>query len=155
VVTAIAALRLAAALAAGAVRAAHPLHTSLTELSAVPGGKVRLSIRVFADDLRAALARRGAASLADSAAFAYARETVTLGDLSGRRLPLTWCGLKRTGDLVWLCLEAAVATLPGLDVRVALFWDVFADQVNLVQAETNGHRQTLVLVNGDPPRRLR
>ena len=152
--TAIAALRVAVVLA-GASGVAHPLHTSLTELSAVPGGKVRLSIRLFADDLHTALARRGAGSPVDSAAFAYARETVTLADVNGRRLSLTWCGLRRTGDLVWLCLEAAVATLPGLDVRVALLWDVFADQVNLVQAETNGRRQTLVLVNGDPPQRLR
>jgi hypothetical protein len=132
--------------------AAHPLHTTLTELSyGEADGVVHVSIRAFADDLRAALG----GVLSDSAASAYARSTFTLADRAGRTLPLVWCGQRRTGDVVWLCLRAAAAVgARGLQLRAGLLFERYPDQINIVQATDGARRWTLLFTRGDPPRSL-
>jgi len=132
--------------------AAHPLHTTLTELSYDDGGRiVHLSLRAFGDDLRAALG----GDVTDSAASGYLRSKVTLADRGGRPLPLAWCGLRRTGDVVWLCLRAAVpGGARGLQLHVGLLFERYADQINIVQATDGGRRSTLLFTRGDQPRSL-
>ncbi len=58
----------------------HPLHTTFTELSYRAADRtVRVSVRAFADDFRAAA--RGAS---DSATFAYVRSALTLAGRDGK-----------------------------------------------------------------------
>ncbi len=141
----------AIALGLAAAVAAHPLHTSLTELS-YRGRAIRVSVRVFADDFRAALRR----DVSDSSAATYLRAALRLTDRSGRRLRLDWCGMRRTGDLLWLCLEAATGDgIPGLEIRDAIHWELFADQLNIVQVDLGGRRATLVFSKDDGPQRIR
>jgi len=132
--------------------AAHPLHTTLTELSYDDGGGiVHLSVRAFGDDLRAALG----GDVTDSAASGYLRSKVTLVDRAGRPVPLAWCGLRRTGDVVWLCLRAAAPDgARGLQLHVGLLFERYADQINIVQATDGGRRSTLLFTRGDQPRSL-
>ena len=132
--------------------AAHPLHTTLTELTYGDAERVvHLSVRAFGDDLRAALG----GDVTDSAASGYLRAKVTLADRAGRTLQLVWCGLRRTGDVVWLCLRAAAADgARGLQLHVGLLFERFADQINIVQATHDGRRGTLLFTRGDPPRSL-
>ena len=132
--------------------AAHPLHTTLTELNYDDGGRiVHLSVRAFGDDLRAALG----GDVTDSAASGYLRSKVTLADRAGRRLPLAWCGLRRTGDVVWLCLRAAAPDgARGLQLHVGLLFERYTDQINIVQATDGGRRSTLLFTRGDQPRSL-
>lgn len=132
--------------------AAHPLHTTLTELSYDDGGRVvHLSVRAFGDDLRAALG----GDVTDSAASGYLRSKVTLADRAGRPLPLVWCGLRRTGDVVWLCLRAAPGGAGGgLQLHVGLLFERYADQINIVQATDGARRWTLLFTRGDPARPL-
>ncbi len=142
----------------------HPLHTTLTQLTFRPADRaVQISIRAFRDDFRAAVARsvgRGAAawSAADvpaAAAFAYVRGAVSLSDRQGRPLSLEWCGVERTGDLFWLCLRApAPEGLSGLRVEVRLLFDLYEDQINIVQASYGGRRESLLFTRGDAPKRL-
>jgi hypothetical protein len=141
-----------ALIAAVALLAAHPLHTTLTELAYRDAdGTVEATVRVFADDFRAALG----GDPADSAAAAYLRSTFTLADDAGRPLAVAWCGLKRTGDVLWLCLRApARHGLSGLRVRVALLFDTYADQINIVQARYGGRRAALLFTIGDPLKAL-
>ena len=127
---------------------AHPLHTTLTELS-YGDGEVHLSVRAFGDDLRAALG----GDVTDSAAARYLRSKVTLADRAGRTLPLVWCGQRRSGDVVWLCLHAPAARgAMGLQVHVDLLFERYSDQINIVQATDGVRRWTLLFTRGDPPR---
>jgi len=132
--------------------ALHPLHTTLTQLAYRDSDHmVEATVRVFADDFRAALR----ADVSDSAAVAYLRSTFTLADHAGRPLAIAWCGLRRTGDLLWLCLQAPAAQgLSGLRVRVALLFERYADQINIVQASYTGRRAALLFTSGDAAKAL-
>jgi len=131
--------------------ALHPLHTTITELSFNAADRtVQVSVRVFADDFRVTA---GAAS--DSAAFAYLRSGLTLSERDGRVLLLAWCGLRRQGDLVWLCARApAPRGLAGVRVRARLLFDLYRDQINIVQARYDGRRTSLLFSSGDTAKAL-
>ena len=133
-----------------AALAAHPLHTTLTEIEQRDGA-VQLTVRVFSDDLRAALTR----DVTDSTAARYVRSTVTLADTDGRVLSLQWCGLRRSDGVVWLCVRAvAPGGVRGLQLRVGLLFEVYADQINIVQTSYDGRRGALLFTRDDPPRNL-
>lgn len=162
------ALALAAALllapGAGSGALAHPLHTTLTELTYDPAARaVRLSVRVFADDFSAAVihgrpAAPGAPIVVppDSAMVRYLVGKLVLADRAGRVIPLRWCGTRRAAEVLFLCLRAPVAAPPaGARVRNAVLTELFADQVNVVRAMVGGSPQTLLFTPGDGMKALR
>lgn len=130
----------------------HPLHTTFTELSYSSVDRtVEVSVRAFADDFRAAVGH----DTADAAAFAYFAKVLTINDPEGRALPLSWCGARRTGDLVWLCLRAHGARgLSGVRVRAGMLFDLYRDQINIIQASYDGRRVSLLFTNGDDTKPL-
>ena len=155
VLVAAAAALLALPLAPHAARA-HPIHSSLTEITRGPAGTLTVSVRLFADDFGTALRRRGGPPRSwDAAAFAYAATHLVLAD--GRRaLPFTWCGARRQGIVVWLCLRApAPPRADRLVVHNRIHFELFEDQVNLVQATLDGRRRSVLFTRGDRPKVLR
>lgn len=141
--------------AAGPV-VAHPIHSTLTEIVYEDAGHaVRVSIRVFADDFGAAVARHAGPGAAggpagDDAVQRYVAARLTVADRSGRPIPLRWCGQRRQGNLMWLCLSGtSPAGLAGGRVRNRLLVDAFDDQVNIVQTRAAGRRQTILFSGGD------
>jgi hypothetical protein len=131
----------------------HPLHTTLTQVAYREADRtLELTVRAFADDFRAALK----ADVTDSAAAAYLRSTVTVFDRSGRALALSWCGLRRVEDAFLFCLRASAPEgLKGLRVRVAILFERYDDQINIVQASNGGRRTALLFLVGDLPKPLR
>src|ERR1041385_6236469 len=122
-----------------AALAAHPLHTTLTQIELRgDDGSVQLTVRAFSDDLRAALG----GDVSDSAASRYVRSAVTLA----------WCGLQRSDGVVWLCLRGTAPVAGRLRVRVAVLFELYADQINIVQTNREGRRAALLFTRGDPPR---
>lgn len=143
---------------------AHPLHSTITELvTDLTRGTVRATIRVFADDLRAAVLRSaGSRSVTaegaawDAALLTYAARTFTLEDARGRPLPLRSCGVRRTADLLWLCVEAGLPRDGApLRVRNAMLCELYEDQVNVVQGNVGGSRRSLLFVRGDRMKELK
>ena len=131
---------------------AHPLHTTITEVTEDRArGTVRAVVRVFADDFGTIVARRTrGAPLSDANAFAYVSSTFSFVDRTGRMLAVQPCGVRRTSDLVWVCVEArSPAGLAPLSVRNATMCDLFDDQVNVVQASVGGTRRSLLFTKGD------
>lgn len=158
--------RLVAALAAGlvmlvsfpAAARAHPLHSTITELTEDRAhGVVRATIRVFADDFGTAVThmRKGALPATpgaawDAAALAYVSATFGFADRAGRPMAMRSCGTKRTTDLLWICVETTSAEgLAALAVRNGILSDLFDDQVNVVQASVGGARKSLLFTKGD------
>jgi hypothetical protein len=138
-----------AALARGAY--AHPLHTTLTELTTLPDGGVQIVVRVFLDDFSAAVTGRAPTPGApvqtppDSAAARYLGETVLLTDGVGRRLPLVVAGMRRMDDLLWITLRApAGRSVTGAHLTMRVLFDRWDDQVNIVQCAIGARRQTLL-----------
>jgi hypothetical protein len=115
---------------------AHPLHTSLAQVS-VSGATVSVSLRVFADDYTAASHAR----LVD-----YAVANFIVKDMRGNTIKLTSCGGKRMGDLMWLCFRGTgnIAT-----VESKVLFDKFKDQINIVQASFSGRTRNLLFTPGD------
>ena len=129
---------------------AHPLHTTLTQLGWRPEDRtVELTIRSFSDDYQAV------GGTTDSAMAGYLASTVTVWDQSGRPVALTWCGVRRSDDLLWLCVRAPAPRGPaGLRVSVRVLFERYRDQVNIVQAAYDGRRESMLFTPGDAPRRL-
>lgn len=139
---------------------AHAIHTTLTVLTATPGG-MSLNIRSFADDFSASVARHaGRAVPRDSSVRAedvtrYVRARFTVRDAAGRQLTLEPCGVRRTGELYWLCFRAALPSgLKGTEVRNQMLTELHADQVNIVQVDDRGARRTLLFTRASAPSKL-
>jgi hypothetical protein len=134
---------------------AHPLHTTLAELSYDPSaGVLNVSLRVFADDFSAGVMPRSRASAhalpPDSAMLRYVRERFAVTVDGAGRLAWRWCGRRREGQVLFLCLRATARESPvGARMRNALLSEVFTDQVNIVHANYAGRRRTLLFTARD------
>lgn len=139
---------------AGAARPfAHPLHTTVTELTE-EGGEVRVSMRVFADDYAAGVATARGATPHERERV-YVGSSFLLRERNGRVVRFTWCGARYEGEVVFVCLRAAAPSgLRGGQVRNAILFDVYDDQVNVVRARYSGRARSLLFTPGDAPRRL-
>lgn len=146
----------AALLASPRVSEAHPLHTTITELTLDgAAGKVRAVIRIFADDFEAAVAgpRRGPTDAAARQAYLSSRFVLRTAD--GRRVPLRWRATRVTDGLLWIELEGeARSSVRGGTVLSSVASDLFADQVNIVKARYAGRERTLLFTRGAGPKKL-
>jgi len=98
------ALLLALASAGAAPARMHPLHTTLTQVTAGPG-QATIWVRAFADDFARGVARQRPLPGVDPT-LAYLGASVGVWDRGGRRVGLAMCGTRRSGDLLWFCLRA-------------------------------------------------
>lgn len=141
------------------VAEAHPLHTSLAELSFDPNsGVVSLSLRVFVDDFTAASnewSRRSKGPSGNAALVAYSLATFLLYDATGKRVAMTSCGGKRVGDLMWLCFRGRMSSpLKGATVSSNILFEKYRDQINIVQASFGGPKTNLLFTPGALRRKL-
>lgn len=133
---------------------AHPLHTTLSELTVAPDGTVQIVLRAFVDDFAAAVtrvpSRPGAIPTPpDSAIARYLGQTVVLTDAASRRVALAVTGTRRTGDLLWVTLRAPVRASGGVSLTNRVLFERWDDQVNIVQATLGASRQTLLFTRRD------
>lgn len=135
---------------------AHPIHTSLAELVYDPSTKeIRISLRVYVDDLTKASARYRRVAPADLAMIAYARAYFGVVDGNGKVVSLVSCGERLVGDLMWLCFRAPARSGPsGFSVAHKVLFDLYADQINLVQANYNGRKVSMLFTKGDGFKKL-
>jgi hypothetical protein len=137
----------------------HPLHTSLAEVRYDASAfAVQVSLRVFADDfadaVRASQRLAPSTPVAEAQTMAYIARTFVLLSGDGKRLSLTWCGVRREGDLSWLCLRARTPNVKDLRLTNRVLVERFADQVNIVQVEDGGRRTSYLFTARDGARAL-
>ena len=136
---------------------AHPLHTTLVQLTYDERVRVLEStIRVFAGDFAAAVAKhRGAATpnddrVSDADAWAYVSSTFRVTDAGGRAVALVWCGSRREGDVVWLCVRASNVAPPNtLKLSDQMLCELFEDQINIVQSAAGSKHTSMLFTKGD------
>jgi hypothetical protein len=130
---------------------AHPMHTTVTEVvQADARGHVSIQVRVYVDDLRAAVRPPDGAAAADSAMARYLRATFALADRAGRPVRLWWVGAEPTGDVILLRLRGEVpGGLRGARVTSLVLCERFEDQVNVVRAEYAGRATTVLFTRGE------
>ena len=132
---------------------AHPMHTSVTEVVQEDArGDVSIQMRVYVDDLRAAVSLPADA---DSAIARYLRGSFALADRTGRPVRLTWTGAEPAGDVILLRLRGEVpGGLAGARVTSLVLCERFEDQVNVVRAEYAGRITTLLFTRGETAKAL-
>lgn len=138
----------------GALLAAgnHPMHTSVTELLQESDGRmVQVEVRIFQDDLAAAIGLSADDGRSDALIREYVPAHLILRDRGGAPLPLQAGAIDRVGDVVRVSLRVIV---PGglAEARISngLLSDRFQDQVNIVRATYDGRTTTLIFTPGDP-----
>ena len=136
---------------------AHPLHTTLVQLTYDERTRtMESSIRVFASDFAAAVAkRRGATAptsdvVSDTDAMTYVSGTLVVSDARGRAVPLAWCGSRRSGDVLWLCLRIVNTAQPS-EVKISdqMLCELFDDQINIVQTTDGAKHASTLFTKGD------
>ncbi len=139
-----------------AILAAHPMHTTVSEIAwNRASGQTRLRVRGFADDLGAAAANAEGGASSDSAAPRYVLSRLTICDGSGRAVAIVTEAVEHRGDAVVVLLSGMLPR--GLhDVRIGnrLLVERFADQINIVRVTGDGRALSLLFTRGDGPKAL-
>jgi hypothetical protein len=134
--------------------AAHPLHSTHTELREEPGGRLTVTVRAFTEDLQAA-ARRAQGAADDSSLARYVRGRLGLRDAGGREIPLAWAGARVDGGMTFLTLTAVSRQgMAGATLRQEMLTELFDDQVNVVQVRRPAGDASLLFLPGDRPKTL-
>jgi len=136
--------------------AAHPMHTSVTEIVQQADGRTaRIEMRLFADDVAEAIGASPGGVGSDSLISAYVRHRFVVADSAGSPVPLKWEGVELAGDILRVRLWAvAPRGVAGLRIANGVLCERFEDQMNVVRATYNGRAATLIFTRGDPAKPL-
>ena len=143
---------------AGAGPALHAYHSTITELRYNAAKKqLEISVKVFTDDFEKALSQGQPThvNLTDAAprplvlATAYMQRTLQVSTPAGAPLPLQVLGMQAENDGYWFYCKV---TLPGpmsaVKLRQAMLLEAFGDQMNIVNIEANGQKQSTLFRAG-------
>ncbi len=140
---------------------AHAIHTTVTQLT-VDGRGLTVMIRAFADDLSSSVATHAGRpapsdhSVTEADAQRYVRAQFVIGTGDRRLVALESCGVRRAEDMYWLCFRAPLPHgLSGAAIRNQMLTELHADQINIVQVDDRGARQTLLFRKGSAPATVR
>lgn len=133
---------------------AHAIHTTVTQLTTDARG-LTVMIRAFADDLSSSVATHAGRpapadhSVAESEALRYVQSRFTIGTAESRLATLVSCGVRRADDMIWICVRVpSIRALTGVAIRNQMLTELHADQINIVQVDDRGARQTLLFRKG-------
>ena len=142
----------------GARPARHAYHSTITELRYNPAKKqLELAVKVFTDDFEKALSQGQpkAVSLSQPGplplvlADTYFQRTLQVRTLAGARLPMQVLGMQGENDGYWFyCKVPLPGPVAGVKLRQAVLLDAFADEMNIVNVEANGKKQSALFRAG-------
>ncbi len=135
----------------------HPLHLSVCDIYLNEKTQsVEISQRIFADDLESAL-RPLLGEKTDlfkpqnpeqlSAAIGnYVMKNFRLG-INNKQANINYLGYELDEDVVWVYMEVPkVQKLNKISVRNTLFFEIFDDQLNLINVKKDGRIRSMKLV---------
>lgn len=137
---------------------AHTFHASLAEVEHNAAEKrVEIAIRLFADDLEAALSREtgrrvrlDATPSVDAAILSYLAKHFVVTGADGAPLRLEWVGKELTVGTVWVYVQAAAPSgIVGARMRYDVFFELFDDQLNSVNLKDGSRIWTLHFTPGE------
>ncbi|MDX2121546.1 MAG: DUF6702 family protein [Gemmatimonadota bacterium] len=138
----------------GLALAAHPLHSTHTELREERGGGVSLTVRAFTDDLHGAV-RAAEGGTGDSALARYVRRSLRITGPAGQPVALEWRGARTDGNVTYLLLAGALpGGLRGARIQQVMLMERYSDQVNVVQVRTAAGATSLLFLPGQGPKVL-
>ena len=151
-------------LALAPIASAHRYHTSVTRLEYNAAEHLaEITVQTFADDIEAALNKRSGATgnvrldsskKTNALVLDYLRTVFELktGDAE---VELQWIGMELKGYTAWIYLQAkAPQGLSKSSLRNRLLFDLFTDQVNIVNVLNDGKRSSLAFKRGDAAKEI-
>ncbi|MBJ6110049.1 hypothetical protein JAO73_13585 [Hymenobacter sp. BT523] len=143
---------------AGAAPALHAYHSTITELRYnAAKQQLELSVKVFTDDFEKAISKGQPTpvNLTDAGprplalATAYLQRTLQVRTTAGAALQLQVLGMQAENDGYWLfCKVPLPGPQPGVQLRQAMMLEVFGDEMNIVNVEANGKKQSALFRAG-------
>ena len=143
---------------AGAAPALHAYHSTITELRYNAAKKqLELSVKVFTDDFEKALSQGQPThvNLTEAGprplvlASAYLGRTLQVSTTAGVPLQLQVLGMQAENDGYWFyCKVPLPGPVSGVKLRQAALLDAFSDQMNIVNIEANGQKQSALFRTG-------
>ena len=143
---------------AGAAPALHAYHSTITELRYNAAKKqLELSVKVFTDDFEKALSQGQPThvNLTEAGprplvlASAYLGRTLQVSTIAGAPLQLQVLGMQAENDGYWFyCKVPLPGPVSGVKLRQAALLDAFSDQMNIVNIEANGQKQSALFRAG-------
>jgi hypothetical protein len=140
------------------IQPAHEFHTSLAQIQYNKSSQsFEVSLRVFTDDLEAALAKENnnqkvsiaEAKLADPLIEKYVNKHLLILNKQNQKLPMTFVGKEIEVDVTWIYVEiAASGELNGLRIQNSILTELFSDQVNIVNLNYLRNTSTFLFKNG-------
>jgi hypothetical protein len=86
---------------------------------------------------------------------AYVARALFIADRGGRAVALGSCGVRRSGDLLWVCVEGTTTSdARELSIRDAVLCELFSDQVNIVQVADGASKRSVLFTRGDGAKRV-
>ena len=154
-----------ALLTAALAAAAHAYHASIMEVRYnAPKKQLEVALKVFTDDFERALSAGQPRSItfeetpkAQVTALITARLTSSLafGTRPGEALPLKFIGFQKESDAHWLYFAVPLAKpVKGIYLRHRLLLDTFPDEMNIVNVEANGKKQSALFRDGNEVQKL-
>lgn len=144
---------------------AHTYHASIMDVHYNAQKKqLEVAVKVFTDDFEKALSvgrPKPVSVLEDSKpqlttlTTALLRRALAFGTKPGEALPWRYVGMERDHDAHWLYLAVPLSAAPSaLYVRNHLLLDTFEDQMNIVNLDANGKKQSALFRGGEDVRKL-
>ncbi|MDU0371060.1 DUF6702 family protein [Hymenobacter endophyticus] len=160
-------LPMAVALSVSLAAWAHAYHASIMELRFNPEKqRLEMALKIFTDDLEQELSA-GKPRPVRTDQLTRAQLNPLLVDLLRRSvqfsarpneaaLPLTLVGLQKEKDAYWLYFTAPLpAKAAGVSLRHQLLLATFPDQMNIVNLEAKGQKQSLLFREGETQQQLK
>jgi hypothetical protein len=138
--------------------AAHKFHTSFAEADYnAKEASLQITLRTFPDDLETILGKRSGKSVrldqkkeAEPLLVAYLQESFQLKNAKGETLKLSWVGMDAGVDSAWLYFETPMPDgFAGAQLRNQFLFDLYDDQINLVNVKQDERKRALTFKNGD------
>jgi hypothetical protein len=113
---------------------------------------VEITIQTFVDDVEDILRRRTGARVrldagkdAEQKVYDYLRSSVELQN-AGAKSELQWVGMEAKGETLWVYATAQMPKgIAHTSVRNTFLFDLFGDQVNIVNVISEGKKTGLIL----------
>ena len=144
----------------------HPLHLSVCDIEFDSQNRsLEISQRIFADDLENVLRPKIGAKTdilnpvnkeqLSSAIRDYVLQNLQL-QLNGKKVTPRYVGYEVDEDVVWVYMEVPnVRSLSTITVQNTLFFEVFEDQLNLINVKKDGKVRSLKLAGDQKEGTLR
>ncbi|GAA3946691.1 DUF6702 family protein [Hymenobacter algoricola] len=152
-------------LAAGLAAGAHAYHASIMDVRYNAGKQqLEVALKVFTDDFEKALSagqprpvsfEESPKPQVTTLVTALLTRSVSFGTKPGEALPLHFIGFQKESDAHWLYFSVKLARpVKGIYLRHRLLLDTFPDEMNIVNVEAGGKKQSALFRDGEESQKL-